>query len=1354
MKRSLKSNIRLRAIIGAFVLMFFANVAAEAAYCAISYMTYSSGLYMFINQVELNSVVVQKWDVARDKSGVIVSGSYCNPASTGTPSSYKGIQAANAIPLLQKAKSYTARVFAGNSYVTYDAKSSYPENVTPTVQYAQDYHIYIDFDQNGTFETSERVAYYDATGSEPYGTTTVTIPSTAKTGRTTMRILCDYYGQNGGYLGPCSVYYGEGRDFYIDIAAGYDIGITKISSPTNPLSVGLNPVKAMLKNYATSGSTVTKCTINWTVDGVSQPAYNWTGSLGLGQEIEVTLGNYNFVSKGVKTSYTLTARSSLPNGSDDGNTSNDASPAVVLAIPLPTGTYTVGGTSPTFATLKEATDLINSVGISGNGNVIFNIRPGTQTGPFIMDNFVHGTNNFIFQPDPANPGVVTITAATNSLNYVWYINNIPNISFKNLAFTVTNPSSYGGRIFMVRGNADNLTYENNTLTGMNIIDQTSYKFSLIDCQASQMNNQIYYKNTFSYGNMSLVLMNAARNSSGLLIDQNTFNPFTNRAINVEGIANGVISKNTLRATTTASYGGIMVTNGTTITNNTITGLMGINTSASAISDIHTSYVGPATITGNNINTCIGVNGISVTGIAGGSISDNMIDLVNTNANLATSGIIMTSATLGTNKVVLSQNDVSIQNGNGVVITNYPVDILKNKINVEKTASNVNLKTVSATGSNGMILLNELISASEAINLNNSNFTVAYNSTVSVGSTDLLVVNNGNNKIYRNQFVNRGTGKAFAINTAGAVTLDGNNYVTAGSSLGTIAGASYVSISQLASFDNNARNDEPMYKTNYNLKVTEFHDELTFNYPLKNITWPAGYQALYEEMTMDGISKKGYYYIGAYIILPTLELIGFSDDLIDCSGAPDRSISVSAATSTDQTPKYQWYKDGLLLQGETEHILKFEPFDYSVSATYTCKVYCPGFGTLTTGTIPVYALTIPAIVEQPKEVINAGLGKNYSFNVKVHYRGILPPFYKDAFQWYKYDAAKKDSVPLKNDSRFAGATSSDLTIRNLKDIDICKPGDFYFVKIEGECGTVFSNPFVISKTPEVVFRDHPENLNPCPGADVVFISNAVAPEGFNLTYQWMKDGVDLTNSTKCNGVTTNKLQVFGVVLADQGNYVCKATIASVPTTKSSNAGILKLRDIPTATASGETTITTKRGNNVTLLVNLIKGSEPLTVKWYYNGELIKEALWSIYDGDKLLTIVMEGANESQSGEYKCVLENECDKTEIVFNVTVTKWDEANSVNIISENGYSLYACSPNPSNGSTKIKFEMPETNNAVITLIDQSGRTVSTLFNGIANKGINVLDVNTSGMNISAGVYYYTINTNGFNASMPLVIVK
>ncbi len=1345
-------SIGFKAIIVAYVLMLFGSVGAQA-YCVPKIASQNEGYRMFINMVEFNSVVIQKWDGPRNADGSLMYGQvpYSGAYVSGIYG-YRDVSSNNTVIQAEKNKSYDMRVYGGSPSVSYDASSVLPEYVLPSTQNPMDYYVYIDLDQNGEFEESERVGLFDNTGSQAGGTFTVTIPSTAKFGLTRLRVSSEFYGMSFSTLTCCSAQYGEARDYAINIKAPYDIGISSITSPTTPLSAGVQPVKVMLKNYETAA--ITSCTINWSVDGVPQTAYKWSGNLAGGASVEVTVGTYNFKSKGISTSYILVAATDKPNGVDDGNLLNDASPSTVVSMPIGPGTYYVGGTAYDFKTLKEVTDLINATGISGDGDFIVRIRPGTYDGPFTMDNFKHGNINFTFENDPAVPGVVTVQAATNASNYVWYINNLPKITFRNMVFTVTNPYSYGGRIFKITGNADDYTFENNTFNGLTNFLQTPFTNSLIDCQASQMNRHKYLTNTFNYGYLSLSLINATRNSSSLLIKENKFNSFSNRAIRVEGIANGVISDNIMAASAIPSQGGIFVQNGTEITNNTISGLVGINTQAAGIAVLDDVVSSPAIINGNSVTGCTGIIGISATSIAGGQINDNTIMLQNTNLNSATSGIALSNPTLGSKKVIVSGNSITMENGYGMNIVNYPIEILKNKVVVALATSKVTLKSISATGSSGMILLNEVIGYGEAMEIDNSNFTVAYNSTLSLGSADAMTIENGSNKIFRNMLVNKGTGNSFSITTKTAAALEGNNYLSTTGKLGTIAGTTYTNPTDMLPYDKNARSVDPKYKTNTNLTIVEYIDALAFFTPLKNVNWPAGYQAIYEENTKDGKFRDGAYYVGAFNIFPVVTIFAFTEELIDCEGAPEASLFIAGLTSEGAQPKYQWFKDGDPLPGENSYVLNFDNFDFTVSGTYTCQASCAGAKTKVTDGIPVYALSAPAIVEQPKEVVNAVVGNDYSFNVRVHYRGLVPPYYQDYFQWYKFDAVKNDSIPLQNDNHFAGTASSELILTNLQATDICQPGDFYFVKVVGQCGTIYSNPFVISETPEIVFRDNPEDLNPCPGTDVVFTANAIPPMNYTVTYKWMKDGINLMNDAKYNGVYTNKLQVFDVQAADQGNYVCVAEIPEVPTSKNSNAGSLTLKIIPEGIVKDLADITTKRGNDVTMSVILLAGAEPITIKWYYKDELLKEGVWDQFLGNQLLTLLLESVNENQSGVYKCVLENECASTEVVFNLTVTKWDEAGSVEVISENGYALYACMPNPSTGSTKIRFEMPETDNAVITLIDQTGRRVSTLFNGVANKGMNTLEVNTEGLNVASGTYFYMISANGFNATLPMVIVK
>ena len=59
-----------------------------------------------------------------------------------------------------------------------------------------------------------------------------------------------------------------------------------------------------------------------------------------------------------------------------------------------------------------------------------------------------------------------------------------------------------------------------------------------------------------------------------------------------------------------------------------------------------------------------------------------------------------------------------------------------------------------------------------------------------------------------------------------------------------------------------------------------------------------------------------------------------------------------------------------------------------------------------------------------------------------------------------------------------------------------------------------------------------------GQDVMFIVSAII--GDSLTYQWQKDGTDITDNADYSGTTTATLTVLSVELADEGLYGCIVT----------------------------------------------------------------------------------------------------------------------------------------------------------------------------------------------------------------------
>ncbi|MBK3517665.1 hypothetical protein, partial [Carboxylicivirga marina] len=147
-----------------------------------------------------------------------------------------------------------------------------------------------------------------------------------------------------------------------------DAGITTLDAPIMPFAAGTHPIEVTLANFG--ANTINNTTIEWSVNGISQPSYNWTGSLSSGTtEKNITIGNYSFES-GKKTVFKIWQNN--PNGEDDGYALNDTLNKTLYTALC--GTYTVGGASPDFENFTEVATALNNAGVACP--VIFEVRDG------------------------------------------------------------------------------------------------------------------------------------------------------------------------------------------------------------------------------------------------------------------------------------------------------------------------------------------------------------------------------------------------------------------------------------------------------------------------------------------------------------------------------------------------------------------------------------------------------------------------------------------------------------------------------------------------------------------------------------------------------------------------------------------------------------------------------------------------------------------------------------------------------------------------------------------------------------------------------------------------------------------
>ncbi len=91
-----------------------------------------------------------------------------------------------------------------------------------------------------------------------------------------------------------------------------------------------------------------------------------------------------------------------------------------------------------------------------------------------------------------------------------------------------------------------------------------------------------------------------------------------------------------------------------------------------------------------------------------------------------------------------------------------------------------------------------------------------------------------------------------------------------------------------------------------------------------------------------------------------------------------------------------------------------------------------------------------------------------------------------------------------------------------------------------------------------------------------------------------------------------------------------------------------------------------------------------------------------------------------------------------------------------NNYQLYQNYPNPFNPVTKIKFSIPKSEFVTLKIYNILGEEVVTLINGFLSQGIYeyIFDINKNNLNLSSGVYYYSLRTENFYETKKLLLSK
>ena len=113
-----------------------------------------------------------------------------------------------------------------------------------------------------------------------------------------------------------------------------DAGINEFTSPVLPMGAGKQDIRVILQNQGLG--TINSVRIHWSVNGAVQPSFDWTGTLPTRKNVEVQIGQMEFLAG---PEWNIRAWTSQPNGIADCNNYNDTTllfvPGTPNSVPYP-----------------------------------------------------------------------------------------------------------------------------------------------------------------------------------------------------------------------------------------------------------------------------------------------------------------------------------------------------------------------------------------------------------------------------------------------------------------------------------------------------------------------------------------------------------------------------------------------------------------------------------------------------------------------------------------------------------------------------------------------------------------------------------------------------------------------------------------------------------------------------------------------------------------------------------------------------------------------------------------------------------------------------------------------------------
>jgi hypothetical protein len=323
------------------------------------------------------------------------------------------------------------------------------------------------------------------------------------------------------------------------------------------------------------------------------------------------------------------------------------------------------------------------------------------------------------------------------------------------------------------------------------------------------------------------------------------------------------------------------------------------------------------------------------------------------------------------------------------------------------------------------------------------------------------------------------------------------------------------------------------------------------------------------------------------------------EIISVGVGQPATLSVSA----DGTPPftYQWYKDGVPLEGATGATHVISDSQLISAGVYAAEVSNDAGSTMSDSATLAVQLqlqivnTAPAIVTQPaSRTVTEGAAVTFS----VVATGTPAPTY----QWRK------------NGVNITGATAASYTVSSASAASAAT----YSVVVTNSGGSVTSSGAVLTVNTLPDITTQPVDRTAAVGSSVSF--SVVATGTPSPTYQWLKNGTTITGAT-------GRTYTIASVTTSHADYYSVRVTNSVGSVRSQSAALtVSTGPVITTQPVGRTVVA---GSTVTLTV-AATGEPAPTYQWRKDGTAITGATGSSY--------VLTGVTTAQAGTYSVVAKN--------------------------------------------------------------------------------------------------------------------